>query len=100
MIDFDEAIRIAQENVTKLVKGAKNLVLEGALISADNTRYEVTISYELEGDDPPSAPDSAKDNAANLMALIAIMKKRRECKVFFVDSNSGQFRGFKRDTEG
>ena len=30
MIDFDEAIRIAQENVAKLVKGAKNLVLEGA----------------------------------------------------------------------
>lgn len=46
MIDFDEAIRIAQENVVKLVKGAKNLVLEGALISADNTRYEVTISYQ------------------------------------------------------
>ena len=82
MIDFDEAIRIAQENVTKLVKGAKNQVLEGALISADNTRYEVTISYELEGDDPPSAPDSAKDNAANLMALIAIMKKPHSWRGF------------------
>lgn len=99
MIDFDEAIRIAQQNVEKLVKGAKNLVLEGALISADNARYEVAISYELEEDTPPSAPDSTQDTASNLMALVAIMKKRRACKVFLVDSHSGQFRGFKPYTE-
>lgn len=99
MIEFDEAIRIAQQHVEKLVKGARDMVLEGALLSADSSLYEITLSYELAGDAPPASDNAPDPAAANLIALAAIMKKRRECKVFFVDSHSGQFRGFKPYTE-
>lgn len=99
MIDFDMAISVAYENVTKLVKGAKNLVLEGVLISSDNKLYEVTYSYDLERQDELGLPKGRATKTSNLMVLASLMGKRREYKVFLVDSNSGQFRGFKNYKE-
>ncbi len=99
MIDFDKAISVAHENVTKLVKGAKNLVLEGVLISSDNKLYEVTYSYDLERQADFDILKGKTTKAANLVTLASLMGKRREYKVFLVDSKSGQFRGFKNYKE-
>lgn len=99
MIEFDEAIRIAQENAEKLVKGAKNLVLEGVLISADDKLYEITISYDLDGPDSLKIQNESNGEMQNIIALASIMRKRREYKVFLVDKRDGQFRGFKNYKE-
>lgn len=91
MIEFDMAIDVAKENVKKLVPHAKDITVEGAIISDDGKLYEVTLSYELEDHRLPE--NSSKDN--NLWTLARIMSKRREQKIFLVNSVNGLFRGFK-----
>jgi len=97
MIDFEQAIKIAQDNVEKLVKGARNFVLEGALISSDNKLYEIAISYDLGSVGGLELPK--KKDSTNLATLASLLGKRREYKVFLVDSQTGQFRGFKKYKE-
>lgn len=97
MIDFDQAVKIAEENATKLVKNARNFVLEGALISEDNQLFEVTLSYDIERPESPLLDEPVL--GANLAALAKLMGKRREYKVFMVDASNGQFRGFKNSKE-
>lgn len=91
MIDFQDAINIAEKNLVKLIKGANNLVLEGVLISKDDKNYEVSISYDVEGGNDLNL----KGVDSNMFSLLALMKKRREYKVFLIEKSSGAFRGFK-----
>ncbi|MBH8609995.1 hypothetical protein I4N56_002835 [Pseudomonas mohnii] len=97
MVDFDRAIAVAREQVEKLVPGAKDITLEGVLISTDNKLYEVTYSYNLER--IPSLPISPSKGLTNIDVLARLVGKRREYKVFLVDFHTGQFRGFKRYKE-
>lgn len=99
MIEFDEAIKVAFENVTKLVKNAKNPELEGVLISENNKLYEVAISYEVETIKQPDDLLFGSRSQPQLFTLAKILGKRRETKVFLVDINSGSFRGFKNYKE-
>ncbi|NWA25748.1 hypothetical protein HX866_12690 [Pseudomonas gingeri] len=96
MVDFDRAIAVAREQVERLVPGAKDITLEGVLISSDNKLYEVTYSYNLER--IPNISRSPK-GLTNIDVLANLVGKRREYKVFLVDFQSGQFRGFKRYKE-
>ncbi|MBI6852288.1 hypothetical protein YA0002_05875 [Pseudomonas cichorii] len=95
MIDFDQAVSIAYANIEKLVPGAKNIVLEGAIISDDGKQYEVTYSYDL---DRPNLTNPALKSDTGLYALANLLGKRKEYKIFLVDIN-GKFRGFKRYKE-
>lgn len=96
MISFEEAINVATENAKSLVKNAENIVLEGVILSGNNALYEVSLSYDLKGKSPLETGEASKDNTAlNLVRLAEIMGKRREYKVFLVDSENGQFKGFK-----
>ncbi len=96
MISFEKAISVATENAKTLVKSAKNIELEGVVLSQDNRLYEVALSYDLQGKNPLDIDeDSGNRSASNLIRLAAIMGNRREYKVFLVDSNNGQFKGFK-----
>ncbi|MFJ2364676.1 hypothetical protein ACIPIN_13440 [Pseudomonas sp. NPDC087697] len=96
MIDFDTAIAVALENITKLVKGAKNPVLEGIIISEDEKLYEITYSYDL--DRTPTKIPTAGESSA-MLALAGLLGRRREYKVFLVDAHTGKFRGFKNYKE-
>ncbi|HDS1724726.1 MULTISPECIES: hypothetical protein [Pseudomonas] len=98
MIDFDRAIQVAWANVEKLVPNAKNITLEGVLISSDNKLYEVTFSYDIERL-PGLSIGAASAVTSNIEMLTRLVGKRREYKVFLVDSESGQFRGFKKYKE-
>lgn len=97
MIDFDRAIAVARENITKLVNGAQNITLEGALISQDEKLYEVTYSYDL--DRTPPKTTTFGTSSPNMLALAGLLGMRREYKVFLVDAESGKFRGFKKYKE-
>lgn len=94
MIEFNKAVQIAQKNVKSLVKNARNIELEGVLISSDNSLYEVSLSYELDGIDPFGGVIN-NDKEGELFQLARMMRYRREYKVFLIDSNTGQFRGFR-----
>lgn len=98
MIDFDNAIQVARENVEKLVSNAKNITLEGVLISSDNKLFEVTFSYDIERL-PGLSMGAASTVSSNIEMLTRLVGKRREYKVFLVDAQSGQFRGFKKYKE-
>jgi hypothetical protein len=94
MIEFNKAIQIAKENVQSLISTARNIELEGVLISTDNKTIEVSLSYELDGVDPfGSVIDT--DKRGELFHLAKMLRHRREYKVFLIDANTGQFRGFK-----
>jgi hypothetical protein len=97
MIEFKEAISVAHANVTTLVSQARNIRLEGALLSADGALYEITFSYDVEGEDMGIELGAAK--GSNLLTLAKLMGKRRENKVFLVDSETGKFRGFKNQKD-
>lgn len=99
MIDFEQAIKIAQDNAEKLVKGAKDFVLEEALISSNNKLYEIAISYELGPIGGLELPKKPRATTTNLATLASLLGKRREYKVFLVDSENGRFRGFKKYKE-
>jgi hypothetical protein len=94
MIEFDEAVKVAGEQVTKFVNNAKDITLEGVLISEDSKLYEVTFSYELTKLNTHSA-----SNLTTLQTLASLMSTRREYKVFLVDTRTGKFRGFKNYKE-
>ncbi|WP_147693992.1 hypothetical protein [Vogesella mureinivorans] len=95
MIQFEQAIDVALSNAKNLLKQAYNFTLEGVIISSDEKYLEVTLSYELHGSDP-LAISPEKANGLSAMAQLAqIMGRRREYKVFLVDSGSGVFKGFK-----
>ncbi|WP_124403439.1 hypothetical protein [Pseudomonas sp. R3-18-08] len=96
MISFNKAADVALENITSLVKGAKNPILEGAIISDDEKLYEVTYSYEI--DKTPTKIAGANEASA-ISTLAGLLGKRREYKVFLVDAQTGKFRGFKNYKE-
>ena len=96
MIDFSEAIATATTNAQQLLKNASNFQLEEAVLSEDNKRYEVTISYDLNGRDPLSiANPKAQVPGGSLMQLAKLMSYRKEYKVFYVDRETGGFKGFR-----
>lgn len=92
MIDFDKAIEVTQGSISKLIPNAKELTLEGVLMSDNDKVFEVTFSYLLENSPTDLRGD---DNLNNLAVLARIMGRRREHKVFLIDRSSGEFRGFK-----
>ncbi|MBT2868501.1 hypothetical protein JQK19_14755 [Chromobacterium violaceum] len=93
MIDFNDAIKVAKENATMLLENADKFALEGVLLSNDGNIYEVTLSYELRGEDPLKLQGEDK-GYGDLYKLATLMSRRRELKVFLVDT-TGRFRGFK-----
>ncbi|UFH48403.1 hypothetical protein [Pseudomonas sp. KNUC1026] len=95
MIDFKQAIQTAIEKVGELVPSAQSPVLEEAVISEDDKVYEITLSYNVDG--PPPASGAAQAALAGLAGLLA---HRREFRVFMIDKQSGDFRGFRRCKEG
>lgn len=96
MIDFNKAIDVATTNAKVLIRNADNFVLEGVLLSDDNKLYEVSLSYDIHGKDPLSGTDQGRNSG--LAHLAYLMRYRRENKVFLVDKKSGQFRGFKNQS--
>ncbi|PIE90419.1 MAG: hypothetical protein CR997_06420 [Acidobacteria bacterium] len=98
MITFKKAIDIAKRKVEELIPNSKNISLEGVLISDDKRLYEVSLSYDLRGDD---SFDSGNHEDANLggglASLVKVMSYRRHCKKFLIDYKNGEFRGFKNE---
>ncbi|WP_227542874.1 hypothetical protein [Acinetobacter chinensis] len=89
-MDFEQAADVAINNAKKLLPRAKDFSLEGIMLVGSN--YEVSLSYLIEGEDPLDR--STQDSAPGLGALLKIMGRRREEKVFIV-SNTGEFKGFR-----
>lgn len=88
-MDFETAADIAIENAKKLLPRAKDFNLEGILI--ENSNFEVTLSYFIDNE------DQLKQNTEeqpSLGALLKIMGRRREEKVFIVN-RLGEFKGFR-----
>ncbi|WP_346840908.1 hypothetical protein RAL92_21815 [Metapseudomonas otitidis] len=98
MADFKRAIKVAEESVKDIVSGARDIKLEEALISSDGKLYEVTLSYEIGGGADLGAMFGGQGNP-NMKALASLMMKRRENKVFLIDSSNFSFRGFRNYKE-
>lgn len=96
MTDFNAAIATATTNAKQLLQNATNFQLEEAVLSADNKRYEVTISYDLNGRDPLSIVNpKTQAPGESLRQLARLMSYRKEYKVFYVDKATGDFKGFR-----
>ena len=93
MIDFKMAEAAARNGFDDFIKGATNIVLEEIVISDDNSRYEVTFSYDV--DRTPSSFSETRTRSP-FYELAAIMGKRKEYKTFLVSSEAGALKGFKR----
>ena len=92
MIDFEKAIKIANENLSKLVPDARNIALEAVEISDDNGVYEVGLSYDQHGDDLLDiSGDSRKSDLGRIFGMMAY---RRKYKIFLVGKD-GKFKGFR-----
>lgn len=101
MIGFIDAINIASKHVENLIKNAKNIELEGVMLSNDDSLYEVILSYDLINNNSSNLSNKDNNNRPFGVAELAkLMGQQRECKVFFIDSVKGQFRGFKNYQEG
>jgi hypothetical protein len=96
MIEFQDAINIAIKNAKELLIQATNFAVEEALLSDDDKRYEVTLSYDFKGRDPLSG-ENANNNiqGAGILQLAKLMSYRKEYKTFLVDKRTGSFKGFK-----
>lgn len=94
MIEFEQAIDIAVENVRKLVSSANSVSVEEVVLSQDEKTFEVTLSYKQIGQDKLSTSDNSKGVHMGA-ALASFMDNRKRYKTFLVDSASGRFKGFK-----
>ncbi|GAB7537602.1 hypothetical protein AB4851_07280 [Burkholderia sp. 22PA0099] len=100
MISFEKAIQIATDNAKLLVKNARNIELEGVVLSSDNKLYEVSLSYDMQGKDPLSIDDGIGGaGESNIRRLARIMSYRREYKIFLVEVKTGIFKGFKNQKD-
>lgn len=88
-IDFEKAAEVARQHAKKLLPKAKDFSLEGIML--EGSKYEVTLSYLIEGEDPFN---KRSDEQPAIGALLKIMGRRREEKVFIIDSR-GEFKGFR-----
>lgn len=96
MIEFQEAIAIASDNAKNLIRNARNLEVEGVVLSDNDKLYEVTLSFDMHGADPLDIEDGSKRKDRNdFQRLVTILSHRREYKTFLVDAGSGKFKGFK-----
>ncbi|MBD8570707.1 hypothetical protein IFT86_16925 [Pseudomonas syringae] len=93
-LNFDKAVTVARNNVEKLVKNAKNITLEEAMISADGRLYEVTFSYDID-----KTNNSLSVGSDNISKLASLMGRRRDYKIFLVDADNYSFRGFRNYKE-
>ena len=91
-MNFKRAIEVAEENARALLPGARELKLEGVIISGRD--YEVTLSYYLTGSDPLDLSGGKKETN-NMAKLAAFMSTRREYKVFIVNKETFAFKGFR-----
>lgn len=88
-IDFEKAAELAIEQARKLLPKAKDFNLEGIML--ENSNYEVSLSYFIEGEDPLN---KRTQEQPSIGALIKIMGRRREEKVF-IFTKFGEFKGFR-----
>lgn len=93
-VDFNKAIQVAGAQLQEFVPSATNPEVEEAIISGDDKFYEITFSYEVP---PRQAPPIIGEK--NLSYITALMRQRREYKVFLVDAENFTFRGFRKYTE-
>jgi len=93
-LNFDRAVKVARDNVQKLVPNANNITLEEAMTSSDGRLYEVTFSYEIDKGD-----SSFGVGGDNFSKLASLMGRRREYKIFLVDADNYSFRGFRNYKE-
>lgn len=101
MISFEQAIETATKNASSLIERSKNISLEGILISEDGKLYEVSLSYDVEGENPFSPKQNTDEAVGNgLSQLIKVMNYRRQYKTFLVDATNGEFRGFMKSKMG
>lgn len=94
MIEFNEAIEIAGKKINELVKGAKHVVLEGAVLTPDGGNYEITFSYEVDKGESSNNFAYGGSIPSNVATLAALMGRKRDYKTFIVGGN-GNFKGFK-----
>ena len=96
MIKFQKAIDSAKENAKSLITNAQDFVLEEVLISDNNKLYEVSLSYDIQGKNPlDGSQGNNQTGSSGLSQLAKLMSYRREFKTFFIDVETGQFKGFK-----
>lgn len=96
MSSFENAIEVATSRIKKLIPNSSNVTLEGVLISDDKKLYEVSLSYDLKGEDPFEAKRS--DDmllGSGLSQLAKVMGYRRQYKTFLIDYRTAEFRGFR-----
>ncbi len=90
MIDFKNAIDIANKNAQSLIGELENIELESAILSDNNHLYEISLSYERHHNEIDN-----KNLPSGLAQLAQVMSHRRHYKTFLVDSDNGDFKGFK-----
>lgn len=98
MSSFEKAIDVATSKVKTLIPNSSNVALEGILISDDKKLYEVSLSYDLKGEDPFEARQG--DDmilGSGLSQLAKVMGYRRQYKTFLIDYNTDEFRGFRNE---
>lgn len=99
MINFKEAVNVATENAKGLLPDMRNLTLEGVMISENGKNYEVSLSFNLNSDDPYQTREQDELFGGGLAQLATVMGQRRLYKTFFVDKKSGVFKGFKNGSD-
>lgn len=93
--DFSKAIQVAGARLNEFVPAATNPEVEEAILSRDNKLYEITFSYDV----PPKQNLPGSLGEKNLAYITALMRQRREYKVFLVDAETLTFKGFRKYTE-
>jgi hypothetical protein len=94
-VSFQEAIKIAKDELKKIQIDAHTVNVEQAIISDDEKLYEITLSYEILLKDNLSPNDEKIPTPTNLQSLSMLLRKKRIYKTFLINMHDGKFRGFK-----
>ncbi|MCJ8314892.1 MAG: hypothetical protein HRU38_22270 [Saccharospirillaceae bacterium] len=98
MSSFETAIEVANSNIKKLIPNSCNVSIEGILISDDKKLYEVSLSYDIKGNDPLEVKEGQDLKLGQGIAqLVKVMSYRRNYKTFLIDYKTSEFRGFRND---
>lgn len=97
-IDVKEAVELAVKNLTRLLEGVEKISFEEFEIldgPPGHERMEITLSFELNGEEPVYFNPAASKLAEAITGVQQGPRRLRHFRIFSIDAETGRIRSMK-----
>src|SRR5687768_3089131 len=94
-VDVKRAVAIAKEYVQALFDGVEAIRLEEVELVTDPSRWEVTLSFEYQGDPLVIPVDPLAKLTEGITGRPAVARRTRHFKTFSIDADMGDVKAMR-----